>query len=158
MDRLEQARGWAAVTLGLVDDARKARESSPNVPRVMMISAPRDYVAGDTPIKAADINLCVRQLAMQKPHKALAVTGAVCTAIACRIPGSVVQEQLRGDTGSEIRLGHPSGALSVDSQVEQTPAGPRVRKAALNRTARLIMAGQLFIAREKIRQLMQRMR
>ena len=52
----------------------------------MMISAPRDYVAGDTPIKAADINLCVRQLAMQKPHKALAVTGAVCTAIACRIP------------------------------------------------------------------------
>ncbi|AWP80986.1 MULTISPECIES: 2-methylaconitate cis-trans isomerase PrpF family protein [Bordetella] len=158
MDRLEQARGWAAVTLGLVDDARKARETSPNVPRVMMISAPRDYVAGDTPIKAADINLCVRQLAMQKPHKALAVTGAVCTAIACRIPGSVVQEQLRGDTGSEIRLGHPSGALSVDSQVEQTPAGPRVRKAALNRTARLIMAGQLFIAREKIRQLMQRMR
>jgi len=117
------------------------------------VSSPRDYLAGDTPVQARDINLCVRQLAMQKPHKALAVTGAVCTSIACRISGTVAQQCVRGNTEHEIRLGHPSGALSVDSRVDETPGGLKVRKAAINRTARLIMAGQLLIPRQKVRQL-----
>jgi len=154
MERLEQVRGWAAMVLGMVDDPAKAKEVTPNVPRVIMVSDPRDYLAGETAIRADEVNLCVRQLAMQKPHKALAVTGAVCTSIACRIPGTVVAAQLRGSTEQDIRLGHPSGVLSVDSEVETTPEGLKIRKAAVNRTARLIMAGQLFVPRHKIRALM----
>lgn len=153
MNRLEQIRGWAATMLGLVDQASRARDVTPNVPRVIMVSNPQDYMAGNTAIAASDINLCVRQLAMQKPHKALAVTGAVCTSIACRIPGTVVNTHMRGNTEQEIRLGHPSGALSVDSHVEETHAGLKVRKAAINRTARLVMAGHIFISRKKVQEL-----
>jgi len=153
MRKLELVRGWAATALGLVDDPAHAREVTPNIPRVIMISSPQDYMAGDTRVAAADINLCVRQLSMQKPHKALAVTGAVCTSVACRIPGTIVNTQMRGNTDHEIRLGHPSGALAVDAQVDDTPAGLKIRKAAINRTARLLMGGHIFVSRERIRAL-----
>ncbi|NGM89090.1 methylitaconate delta2-delta3-isomerase [Parapusillimonas sp. SGNA-6] len=158
MDRLEQVRGWAATVLGFVDSPHEARDVSPNVPRVIMVSSPKDYVAGDTLIQAQEINLCVRQLTMQKPHKALAVTGAVCTSVACRIPGTVVNLQMRGSTEQDIRLGHPSGVLSVDSRVDETPSGLKVRKAAVNRTARLIMAGKLFVPQQKVRALQEAMK
>lgn len=157
MNRLEQVRGWAAKVLGLVGDPSQARQVTPNVPRVIMVGSPQDYMAGSVKVNATDINLCVRQLAMQKPHKALAVTGAVCTAIACRIPGTIANINMAGAVDGEIKLGHPSGALSVDSEVEEEAGGYRVRKAAINRTARLLMAGQVFVPRLKIQELRENM-
>lgn len=154
MSRLEEVRGWAAVALGLVTDARDARAKSPNVPRVIMIAPPNSYHAvGGRAVAEADIDICVRQLAMQRPHKALAVTGAVCTAVACSVPNSVVATAI-GKPLQDVRLGHPSGVLRVASRVVPGPKGiPVIESAQIERTARVIMDGAIFVRRRKIAQL-----
>jgi 2-methylaconitate cis-trans-isomerase PrpF len=151
MAKLEKVRGWAAVALGLVPAPEQAREKSPNIPRVIMIAPPMEYRAvNGRGVKAGDIDICVRQLAMQRPHKALAVTGAVCTAVASSVPGSIVADRI-GKFLSEVRLGHPSGVLRVASRVRQTANGDViVESAQIERTARLIMEGTLFVRRRKI--------
>ena len=154
MGRLEQVRGWAAVVLGLVSSPEEARAQSPNIPRVIMIAPPTAYrsVSGED-IGAPDVDVCVRQLAMQRPHKALAVTGAVCTAVASAVPGSIVAEAI-GKPLTEVRLGHPSGVLRVASRTRRGPDGSLVIESAqIERTARLIMEGALFVRRRKIDQL-----
>ena len=144
MDALESIRGWAAVTLGLVDDAEQARIITPNVPRVMMVAAPSSYVAPDGSVVAAgEIDACVRQLAMQRPHRALAVTGAVCAAVASAVPGSVLAE-IVGEAASPIRLGHPGGVFRVEAETELEDGKLRVISARIERTARLLIDGFLY--------------
>ena len=154
MSRLEQVRGWAAVAIGLVTDARMARAKSPNIPRVIMISPPQRYEAvGGREVDASEMDICVRQLAMQRPHKALAVTGAVCSAVACSVPDSVVAAAI-GRPPQNIRLGHPSGVLRVASRIIMGPdGGPVVESAQIERTARVIMDGAVYVRRQKIARL-----
>ncbi len=151
MDRLEKVRGWAAVKLGLVDDPDLARSRSPNIPRVIMVAPPTDYRSSTgEAVAGADIDICVRQLAMQRPHRALAVTGAVCAAVACSVRGSVVADAL-GRPSGDVRLGHPSGVLRVASQVDSEPGGKLVpKRAEIERTARLIMDGTVYARRTKV--------
>lgn len=150
MRKLELIRGWAAKVLGLVDNPEDAVQKTPNMPRVIMISQPKPYRIGGDVVNESDVDLVVRQLAMQKPHRALAVTGAVCTAVACQVPGTVVNRELRAGASGDVRLGHPSGVLSVNSVVIAEADNITIQRAAVNRTARLIMAGELFVSREKL--------
>lgn len=152
MNTLEGVRGWAATVLGFVDEPAKARMVTPNVPRVIMISAPQSYRTVEGGIAAEDVDLCVRQLAMQKPHNTLAVTGAVCTAVAAKISGSLVNELAR-PTDGVIRLGHPAGVLEVSAEVIDQDGQLEVRSAAVLRTARVLMSGEVFVPRERIEQL-----
>jgi 2-methylaconitate cis-trans-isomerase PrpF len=154
MARLEQVRGWAAVALGLVSDSMMARAQSPNIPRVIMIAPPKPYRTVDGgEVQAADADICVRQLAMQRPHKALAVTGAVCTAVASSVAGSVVADAI-GKPLAEVRLGHPSGVLRVASRVRSGVDGNMIIESArIERTARLIMEGSVYVRRRKVEML-----
>jgi len=151
MARLEQVRGWAAQLMGRVSDPAEAAEKTPNIPRVIMVAPPAEYRAIDgRSVLADDVDLTVRQLAMQRPHKALAVVGSVCTAVASAIEGSVVAECRRPGTG-RARLGHPSGVLQVAAQVTRDKAGEyQILEAQIERTARLIMAGQLYLSTSRI--------
>lgn len=155
MRSLEEARSWAAHAIGRVDDPREATEKSPNVPRVIMVGGPAAYTAVDgSSVDASACDLVVRQLAMQKPHKALAVVGSVCTAVAAAIDGTVVSECKRPGATGPTRLGHPSGVLQVLSQVERRADGDyAIHKAQIERTARLIMAGELFVSVQRIARL-----
>ena len=149
MAALESIRGWAACVLGLVDTAADARRITPNMPRVIMVSPPKSYrsTAGD--VAEDDIDLCVRQIAMQKPHNTLAVTGSVCTAVASRIPGTIVHAVARAG-GERSRLGHPAGILTVSARIREEAGEFIIESAAVERTARMIMAGTLFAPRDRI--------
>ena len=149
MSALESVRGWAAVQLGLVDDPAKAHIVTPNVPRVIMVAPPQAYKTANGAVRAEEVDLCVRQLAMQKPHNTLAVTGSVCTAVAANVPGSVVAEWARSTAGG-IRLGHPAGILPVSSVLTSDSGELRVVSAAVERTARLIMAGEVYVPFERV--------
>ncbi len=155
MRRLEQARSWAAVVVGRVQDASEATEKSPNVPRVIMVAPPTEYTAIDGRIVSQDmVDLNVRQLAMQKPHKALAVVGSVCSAVASAIEGSVVNECKRAGTTGQTRLGHPSGVLQVESTVtRRSDGGYEIKQAKIERTARLLMSGDLYLSAKRIAEL-----
>jgi 2-methylaconitate cis-trans-isomerase PrpF len=155
MARLEAVRGWAAHAIGRVANPADAVERSPNVPRVIMVSAPASYRAvTGAEVAAEDCDVVVRQLAMQKPHKALAVVGSVCSAVACAIDGTVVDECKRSSTLGFTRLGHPSGVLQVAASVDRGSDGAYViSKAQIERTARLVMAGELLVSARRVAQL-----
>lgn len=156
MQRLELIRGWAAVTLGLAPEASAAREVTPNVPRVMIVARPADYVAvNGTAVAAHDHDVLLRQLAMQRPHRALAVTGAVCAAVAAAVPTSIVAACRFPSKEQDLRIGHPSGVMRVGATVSAgTDGGIRVSSARVERTSRLIMAGTLYARRSAVRRLM----
>lgn len=153
---LEDVRGWAATVLGLAVAPTEAKKMSPNVPRVIMVAPPQDYAVPEGgKVRAGDADLCVRQMSMQRPHKALAVTGSVCTAVAATIDGTVVAECAAARTGADIRLGHPSGVLQVRARISRDGNGEyTVEGAEVERTARLIMAGALFVPEARIVSLM----
>jgi hypothetical protein len=154
--RLELVRGWAATVLGLVSSPELAKTSSPNVPRVIMVSSPQDYSLPEGGrVHAADMDVCVRQMAMQRPHKTLAVTGSVCTAVAAAITGSVVAQCAVVRQFDKLRLGHPGGVLQVGARIACAGGGNLIiQSAEIERTARLIMAGTLFAPEARIRALL----
>ena len=150
--RLELVRGWAATVLGLAPKPEVAKNTSPNVPRVIMVSPPQDYALpeGGT-ARAAEMDVCVRQMAMQRPHKTLAVTGSVCTAVAAAVEGTVVAQCAAARRSNTLRLGHPSGVLQVSACVAHDGDGNLIIQGAeIERTARLIMAGTLFVPEARI--------
>ena len=88
---------------------------------------------------------------MQKAHKAYAVTGAIVTAAAAKIPGTVVNDVYRPQPGSDlVRIGHTSGRLTLEIVVEPRGDGLFLRRAALERTARRIMDGYVYVPKSKI--------
>ncbi len=149
--RLEEVRGWAAKRLGLVDSVARASEVTPNVPRVMMVSQPVGYVTiSGASVAPQDTDLVVRQMAMQRPHRALAVTGAICTAVASALPGTVVAD-CTATSGEGRRIGHPGGVMRVAARVEPDGRGGHaIRSAEVERTARLVMDGKLYVRRRKL--------
>lgn len=149
--RLEYVRGWAAETLGLATSPATAAAETPNIPRVIMVSSSREYSAvNGRSIGGQDADIVVRQMAMQRPHKALAVTGAVCTSVASRIPGTIVAECAASDESGEIRIGHPSGILTTRVTIKIHPDGTlEILEAKIDRTARLLMAGLVYVSQKR---------
>lgn len=150
--RLEEIRSAAAEVLGFVKDRREGTAKSPAIPKIAFVSPPTDYVASTGElIRAEEVSLVARIMSMQRPHKAYAVTGAVCTAVAAQVPGSVVNQVFRPiQPPSLVAIGHPAGIIRVDSVVEVGPHGVAVKRAALERTARRIMEGVAYVPLAKV--------
>ncbi len=94
--------------------------------------------------------LATRTFIPHRVHEAIGVFGAVSVATACVLPGSVAAEVAGlsatvGETTLDIE--HPTGYFSVTLEVAAGPDGPTVTRAALLRTARLLMRGQVFVPR-----------
>lgn len=147
MTALEEIRGMAASVLGLASSARTARSETPNVPRVALVAPPQEYTTTEAvTIRALDVDVVARQMAMQRPHKAFAVTGALCLSVASRIPGTVVHDACTSAEGDTLRIGHPSGSMRTEVRVASDEHdGYRVERAAIERTARRIMAGAVYV-------------
>jgi 2-methylaconitate cis-trans-isomerase PrpF len=85
---------------------------------------------------------------MGTAHEAYALSGGLCTAVAAGIEGSVVADLLRSTGGSAdggLVLGHASGTMRLEVDVEPTADGVRVRQVAGTRTARRIAEGSVYI-------------
>jgi len=84
----------------------------------------------------------------KKVHEAIGVFGAVSVATACLISGSVANE-VAGVTGTSslmtLDIEHPTGYFSVSMDVSTQDGVVIVNSAALLRTARLLMRGDVFI-------------
>lgn len=144
LDRLEQIRAYVARAIGLVTDDQVAREVSPSIPRVSVVSAPTDYTATDgTLISADEVSIVGRQLSMQRTHKTYAVTGTLCTGVAGAIPGTVVHELARHRDRFDV--GHPGGVISARVTVEPGEDDVKVLESSLVRTARKILSGSACI-------------
>ena len=69
-------------------------------------------------------------------------------ATACVVPGSIAAEvaQLKGGSGERsLDIEHPTGFFTVDMDVTIDGGDVKVHRAALLRTARLLMRGEVLI-------------
>ncbi|HET6563950.1 MAG TPA: 4-oxalomesaconate tautomerase [Xanthomonadales bacterium] len=96
--------------------------------------------------------ISTRTFIPHRVHDAIGVLGSVSVATACMLPGSVAQEIAGIDQAAGSRVldvEHPTGFFSVE--IEVAPAagneagGIEVKRAALLRTARLLMRGEVLI-------------
>jgi hypothetical protein len=135
-----------SVRMGIAPDADAARAISA-VPFMAFVSPPADAptLTGET-IHAAGVDLTVRVVSSGQPHRALPVTISLCTAVAARITGTVVAEALSPAAGSKsLRLGMPSGVLTVDADVVQEGGAWIARAGSFYRTARRLFDGRVWV-------------
>ena len=142
LQRMEAIRCAASVRMGIAPDIDQARRMT-GIPKVAMVSGPR---AGRTlsgrELAASDADIWVRMISVGQPHRAVPVTGAICLAVASRIPGSIPAELNRSK--GPTRIAHPSGVTLVDAGV--SVSGPGVVKAdygAVYRSARRLFEGNV---------------
>lgn len=104
------------------------------VPKMCLIAAPREGGA-----------LSTRTFIPHRVHKAIGVLGAVSVATAAVLPGSVAEGIARIEPGQAIDVEHPTGFFTVEMEIGWRDQTPDIRRAALLRTARKLMTGDLFV-------------
>ncbi|KAG9004806.1 hypothetical protein FRB94_002055 [Tulasnella sp. JGI-2019a] len=112
-------------------------------PKIALVGPPVDYelLSGDRQGRGR-IDIFIRALSMGQPHKAVPMTVAMATAVAARIPGTIVSQVVNLPRDSEVvRIGHPSGSVAVGADI--TPDG-HVKAAKVFRTARILMRGDVY--------------
>jgi 2-methylaconitate cis-trans-isomerase PrpF len=152
LDKIESIRGAAAELYGFVADRKDALRLSPNLPKIAFVAPPQEYrTASGRVIRANEIDLLGRGFSAQILHKAYAVTGAICTGAASKAPGTVVNEVCSAPADQlTVRIGHPAGIFSLEMRVEEQNGELVLTRAALERTARRIMDGFVYVPRNKV--------
>ena len=140
---LETIRGLAAVKLGLCEKSEEAAWVTPGLPKMTLVAPPADYTtsAGET-VRKDQVDLTARMMSMQKAHPSYAMTGAMCTAAAAAVPGTLVQRVLRPDGDlKNIRIGHPGGILPCGVDWKENGPVPEIVDTFGYRTANLLLEG-----------------
>lgn len=131
---VERIRLKAGAMMGLGDVTQKT------VPKMCLVSPPCSGGAINT-----------RTFIPHRVHEAIGVLGSVSVATACVIPGTVAQELMAEapDAGEvSIEVEHPTGFFTVDLSysLSGNDGAVSVDRAALLRTARLIMRGEVMVS------------
>ena len=113
----------------------------------LLMSEPKDYITsqGET-IKKESYDILARMVSMKKMHRTFAVSGLLNIAGACMLEGTIPNEVCALDSSAEeqiIRIGHPEGIAAI--RVKRHAAEEKIEYVGLERTARRIMAGELYI-------------
>jgi hypothetical protein len=149
LDTIELIRGTVSKMLGLADDASKTRIQSPTLPLIAFVKEPRDYTSftDGSCIQSDEIDFVSRLFFMQVMHKTYPGTGTVCTGVAAMIEGTLVHRVCspRAREAKTVRIGHPSGTISIEVDVANTEVGPDLKLAAFGRTSRRIMEGFVYV-------------
>jgi len=127
--RVEALRLKAALAMGLGD------VSSKTYPKMCLIAPPR--AGGAVATRCFIPHVC---------HDAIGVLAAVTVGTACVLEGSVTQGIAQVPPGDvkAISVEHPTGEFTVELGID--PANPQnVTRAALVRTARLLMRGEVMV-------------
>jgi len=107
------------------------------VPKMCLVSAARHGGAIHT-----------RTFIPHRVHEAIGVLGAVSVATACVTPGSVAAQVagLSPRSGTQrLEIEHPTGFFTLEMDVNLDVGAITVNRAALLRTARKLMQGEVFV-------------
>jgi 2-methylaconitate isomerase len=142
--KMEAIRLAASIAMGLAPDLAAAARI-PSIPKVAMICAPREAptLSGQT-MAAADMDIAIRMISVGQPHRAVPITGAICLAVAARVPGTIPHRLCAASDGP-IRIGHASGTILVDAAVAALPdGGVTANYGAVYRSARRLFEGNVL--------------
>ena len=120
------------------------------IPVAIRTPAPYTCFGSDRVLSADEVDLVARVVGGRPPvmHKAFPGTAGVTTAVAARIPGSVVFAAARPRAdGEAVSIGHPSGLVPVWVELHPGDDGWVVARAAYERTARRLAEGTSFVRR-----------
>ncbi|MEM9224204.1 MAG: PrpF domain-containing protein [Pseudomonadota bacterium] len=141
MDRIEQIRRAGAIAMGMADTPENVTRSNP---KVAMLASPQDFAALDGSRYApGSHDISVRLVSMGNFHRAITLTGGMCTAVAAQIPDSLVN-RIAKPQGQELRIANPSGVLPTTADVRMLPSGPEAVSAGTFRTQRRMMEGAVL--------------
>jgi hypothetical protein len=128
--RMEAIRRKAGMLMGMGDVSRNV------VPKMALLAKPRN--GG---------HIASRFFVPETCHKAHPVTGTVCIASACAIPGTIAAQiaPLPSAPQGMIRIEHPQGMIVIDLDVDLANQQQALRRAALIRTARRIFEGSVCV-------------
>lgn len=143
LEKLAAIRRRASIAMGITQDDRAAREKT-MIPLIAFVSQPQaaQTLAGEV-IGESDADLTVRMISNGQPHRALPVTGSLCTAVAACLPGSLPHRMRRGE-GTSIRLAMPSGVLIVGAEVIRAEGLWHATRGSFYRTARRLFEGHVY--------------
>ena len=145
---IEHIRCAVAVKIGIAETIEEATQRSQAVPKIAWVSVPKSYqTLGGKPVDVTEVDLVARMMSMGTLHKSFAVSGAVATAGAARIPGTVVHDLMSPEASKKeiMRLGHPGGIIEVGAIVKETRGNFNYKEALLGRTARRLMEGNVLV-------------
>jgi 2-methylaconitate cis-trans-isomerase PrpF len=143
MALLEALRRHAGVLMGLGATPESIGLANP---KIAVVAAPARFGTLDkAEIGPQAHEIGVRMLSMERAHRAVTLTGAMCLAVACRIEGTIPhQVAARPARADEIRVGNPSGVVAVGAEVRH--AGQWIADSAVvYRTARRLMQGAVAV-------------
>ena len=131
--KIEALRLQVSLRMGLGDVSQK------NYPKMTLIAPPQQGGA-----------IATRSFSPHVCHDAIGVLAAVTVGTACVLEGSVCQGVAVMPEGAakNVSVEHPTGEFSVALQTQPAPhlpGGQNVTQAALLRTARLLMRGQVMV-------------
>ncbi len=126
--RLEALRRAAGELMGLGD------VSASVIPKPVIVSAGHDAHS-----------ITSRYFTPRRCHASHAVTGAIGVAAAFALPCTVASSGLQQAGARGVAVLHPQGRIDVQVEIEGEGAAAAIRRAALLRTARKILQGELHI-------------
>lgn len=146
--KLEAIRTRAAVVIGFASTPEEAGEISRQVPKIVFVSPAQGYqsVSGEI-IKNDEIDITARMMSMGYFTHSFALTGAICTAGASKIEGTVVNEMLNDNAfeEDEIRIGFPAGILPIGVKIKKIEKRFQYQEALVYRTSRRLMDGYVYV-------------
>jgi len=121
----------------------------PGLPLAVLVAPTADYIdTNGVTVPGVDCDLRARLVFLGKCHDSMAGTGSICTAAASRVVGTLVNAAVgeRADTQT-LRIGHPLGVMTVKvvARPGATPAATDFDALGLQRTARRLMAGSVYV-------------
>ena len=140
--RLERIRCAGAVRMGMVN---KTEDTGLASPRIAICAAPRPFtsLSGET-VTASAQDITVRVISSGDTHRASPLTSAMCLSAACQITGTLPNYIAKPNNG-EIRIGNPSGVLTVGAHVVREDDTWHVVSTRSFRTQRRLMEGSVLI-------------
>lgn len=128
LSRIECLRLAAGERMGLGDVSNSV------VPKPVLVSA------GDDPL-----SITSRYFTPRRCHSSHAVTGAIGVATAFALPGTVASGAAKVAGSHPLVVLHPGGQIDVEVEIEGAGQAAQIKRAALVRTARKILQGEMTL-------------
>lgn len=134
-------RETTARRLRLLRDGEDIRPTIPG--EVVVISDVRTHAAGSGGQPGTDrVDVVARLISIQgRVHHAFPVTGALCTAAAAGIAGTLVSRVAKPGLPGRVIIAHPKGAIEVGVEAGEAGKEYHVKVLSIDRTARRLMDG-----------------
>ena len=128
--------------LARIEAIRRAAGAAMGLGDVSTSVVPKPVIASDGDDAHS---ITSRYFTPRRCHASHAVTGAIGVATAFALPGTVISGAVNQPGARAISVLHPQGRIDVEVAIDGIGSSARIQRAALVRTARKILQGELHI-------------